>query len=256
MIDLHSHILPGVDDGAEDMKMALEMAQLYVENGYDQIIATPHWIEYGGTTKRSENIEVLASFIRKLEEAGIELKVRLGNEFFITPNLVQYVINQEGATLNNSDYVLVELPMRDYPQYTENVIFDLQLKGYKPIIAHPERYEYFRETPEVLAKLIERGIYTQMNLPSLTGQYGKEVQKSAKVFLEHQMVHFLGTDSHSNRRRSPRVKEALQLVEEMVGKEMKEELTNLRAKKVIENQSLVVPNPIQIKKKKWFQFWK
>lgn len=81
----------------------------------------------------------------------------MGNEFFITPKLLYYIEEKEGATLNNSDYVLVELPMREYPQYVESVLFDLQLRGYKPIIAHPERYAVFQEDPNRLGKLISKG---------------------------------------------------------------------------------------------------
>ena len=256
MIDIHSHILPNIDDGAKDKEMSLEMARLYIENGYREVIATPHWIEYGGTPKRDRVVEVLSAFNRRLEVEEIPLKVRLGNEFFITPKLLYYIEEKEGATLNNSDYVLVELPMREYPQYVESVLFDLQLKGYKPIIAHPERYAVFREDPNRLGKLISKGIYTQMNFPSIAGQYGKEVQKASNIFLEHNLIHMMGTDSHSNRRRSPKVKEAIGLLKKIVGEEEFKKMTSTRPEHIIRNESFEVGTPKEYKKKKWFQFWR
>ena len=256
MIDIHSHILPNIDDGAKNTEMSLEMAQSYIENGYTEVIATPHWIEYGGTPKRERVIEVLSSFKKRLEVEGIDLKIHLGNEFFITPNLLQYIEEKEGATLNNSDYVLVELPMREYPQYVESVLFDLQLKGYRPIIAHPERYSFYREDPNRLGKLISKGIYAQMNFPSIAGQYGKEVQKSAEIFLKHNLIHLAGTDSHSNRRRSPKVKEAVKLVKGIVGEDEFHAMTTSRPAKIIANEEFVVKEPVEVKRKKWFQFWR
>ena len=116
MIDIHSHILPNIDDGAKDKEMSLDMARLYIENGYREVIATPHWIEYGGTPKRDRVVEVLSAFNRRLEVEEIPLKVRLGNEFFITPKLLYYIEEKEGATLNNSDYVLVEILMWESSQ--------------------------------------------------------------------------------------------------------------------------------------------
>ena len=142
----------------------------------------------------------------------------MGNECYITPNLLQYVEEKEGSTLNDTNYVLVELPMGEYLMYTEEVLFDLQLKGYRPILAHPERYGFFREDLNKLGELVKKGIYTQMNLPSLSGQYGKKVQKAAKTLVEHQLIHFAGRDSHSDRRRSPKVQEAIEELKKMIRK--------------------------------------
>lgn len=256
MIDIHSHILPNIDDGSKDKEMSLDMAQLYIENGYTEVIATPHWIEFGGTPKRDRVIEVVSAFNRRLEAEGMKLKIHLGNEFFITPKLLQYVEEKQGATMNNSDYVLIELPMRGYPQYVESVLFSFQLKGYKPIIAHPERYFFYREDPNRLVKLIERGIFTQMNFPSLTGQYGKEVQKAAVTFLEHKLIHFVGTDAHSNRRRSPKVKQAVDMLRDLVGEEELTEMTLTRPQKIIDNATFEIESPMEIKRKRWFEFWK
>lgn len=256
MIDVHSHILPGVDDGAKDMDMSIEMARMYLENGYEKVIATPHWIEHAGTANMEENSEVLSSLQEALEQNNIPLEVRLGNEFFIAPDLFRYVDGGEGAAMSGSSYILIELPIREYPRYTESVLFDLQLKGYRPIIAHPERYEVFREDPNKLRELIKKGIYTQMNFHSITGLYGKEVQKQAVEFLEHGFIHMIGTDAHSSGRRSPDIGEAYSVLEELVGKEEAVELTKKRAEQMIEDRSIAVPETTEIKRIKWYEFWK
>lgn len=256
MIDIHSHILPEVDDGSKDMEMSLRIARLYIENGYSKVIATPHWIEYSGTTYKEENIKVLDSFKKCLKEEEIPLEIYLGNEFFITPNLIQYIEEKKGSTLNDSSYVLVELPLADYPRYTEEVLFDLQLKGYRPIIAHPERYLYFAKEPNLLASLIEKGILVQMNLPSLGGQYGKEIQKAAITFLEHDFVHLVGTDTHSDRKRSPRVQDAIEKLVKIVGEEKKELMTKIRPEYILKNQSFEVDLPKEMNGKRWWEIWK
>lgn len=256
MIDIHSHILPGVDDGAKDLAMSLEMGRQYVENGYTKVIATPHWIEYGGTTLKKTNQEVLKRLRLAFQEEQIPLELYLGNEFFITPNLTTYLNKEEGASLNDSKYVLVEFSMTEYPPYLESALYNLQLKGHVPIIAHPERYQYFAEDPNKLGALIKKGMLAQMNLPSLKGQYGKEIQVTAKLLLEHQMIHLVGTDAHSTRTRSPQVSDTIEKLREYVSEAEIDQMTTIRPQAILDNEDFTVEEPIEyLKKKKWYQFW-
>ncbi len=137
MIDIHSHILPYVDDGSKDMNMSLKIAQIYVENGIEKVIATPHFMD-GITYKSKLELEIgLEALKKELARVGIPLEVFLGNEVYIKPDIIDDIKNDKVTTLNNSRYLLIEMPINEIPIYTEELIYELLVKGYVPIIAHP-----------------------------------------------------------------------------------------------------------------------
>ena len=172
MIDIHSHILPYMDDGSKDMEMSLKIAKIYVENGIDKVIATPHYMD-GVKYKSNEELRIgLEALKKELARAGIPLEVYPGNEAYIKPDLIKDLEEKRVSTLNDSRYVLVELPMNEIPIYVEDLIYNLLVKGYVPIIAHPERYTKICEDPNILYKYISMGALAQLNLPSLEGFYG------------------------------------------------------------------------------------
>lgn len=252
MIDLHSHILPNIDDGSENMAMSLEMARLYVENGISKVIATPHHIE-GSTFTSLEKREGLVSKLNKsLVQEGIDLEIFIGNEIYISMNMIQDIENKAASTLNHTRYVLVELPMYDIPMYTEDMIYELQLKGYIPIIAHPERNSKIIENPNIVYGYIQKGALAQLNLPSLAGAYGEEVKRAGEILLRHNLIHFLGTDAHSNRRRSPKLGGALEILKKIVSKEEFEALSYGNGKKLLRDEDIKIKTPIKYKEKKSF----
>ena len=154
------------------------------------------------------------------------------------------------ASLYDSRYVLLELPMQDMPLYVESLIYELQLKGYTPIIAHPERNSTIVEDPNILYNLIEKGALAQLNLPSLEGRYGEKIKETAEILLSHNMIHFLGTDAHTNRGRSPKVSEGLNILKSLISEEKYEDLTINNPTKLINNQSINIEEPIEYKKRK------
>jgi len=252
MIDIHSHILPNVDDGAENIEESIAMARIYLDNGINKVIATPHYIEGYENSIKENNVIALEKLKEALDKEGLDLKVYLGNEIYISMDIPSLIKEGKVATLNDSRYVLIEFPMIDMPMYTESVIYELLLKGYIPIIAHPERYSSIIEDPNILYELISKGALAQLNLPSLEGKYGEEIKNTAEILLKYNMIHLVGTDAHSKGRRAPYVKKSLDLLIELVGETVFIEITYLNPLKVISNEIISPNTPIKYKKPKGF----
>ncbi|QUH19075.1 tyrosine-protein phosphatase [Alkaliphilus sp. B6464] len=243
MVDLHSHILPNIDDGAKDIDEALQMGEIAVEQGISQIIATPHFIEGELASKKEKIEEAIDALNKTFEKEGMNLKILPGNEVYISPNLPKILHNKEVFTLNNGHYILIEFPMGDIPIYTEDVLYEVRLLGYKPIIAHPERYTKIMENPNRLKELIDQGNYVQINSQSITGELGEKARKTAEILLKHKMVHFIGTDAHSSRHRSPKMKKALEQIKEWIGDQAAEEIIN-NGELLISGQDIYIPQPL------------
>lgn len=259
MIDIHSHILPGVDDGAQGIEESIKMAKLYIENGINKVIVTPHYIEGAGSTNFAENKVVLEKLKKVFKEEGLDLELYIGNEIYVTPDTLNHVMEKRAATLNETRYVLIELPMYDIPRYMENIIYELCLKGYVPIIAHPERNIRIQENPNILYGFIIGGALAQINLPSLEGRYGEASKETGELLLRHNMIHFIGTDAHSPRVRSPRIGKSLSIVKDIVDEEVFKEITYSNGQAVLEDKLLLVREPIEYdeeKKKGFFSFLK
>ena len=250
MIDIHSHILPYIDDGSKDMEMSLQMARIYVENGVTKVIATPHYVD-GIKNLSSEELRIgLEAFKKELARAGIPLEIYLGNEIYTAPNIIDDILKDNIIGLNDSRYLLMELPMNDIPLYIEDLIYEMLIKGYIPIIAHPERNTKIINDPNILYRYINMGALAQMNLPSIEGFYGSRVKNTAELLLTHNMIHFVGTDSHSNRGRSPKVENSLKLLRTIVDNEYYEKITAINPQLVLDNISILINSPIELKKKK------
>ena len=249
MIDIHSHILPGIDDGPKDMATSLDMAKLYVDNGIEKVVATPHYIE---GTRHTVHPDIIRSAVEsiniELEKYNIPLLVYPGNEIYVRENTLKTIVNDEVLSLNDSDFVLIEFPMNDkFPSFAEEIIYDLRLKGLKPIISHPERCLEIIEDPNKLHSFIEIGALAQLNLPSLSGEYGQDIKRTAIKLIQHNMIHFLGTDAHSNKDRTPDISKALEVLRDYVSQVELEKLRKINPKLLLENKEIVVNKPIKVK---------
>lgn len=252
MIDIHSHILPAVDDGAVDLDMALDMASLYVENGFKQVICTPHFMEDLDNFLPEENQKILNKLNEEISKAGLDLNLYLGNEVYISLSLLEDLHKGKFSTLNNSKYILIELPMFNIPLYTEDILYELQVRDYIPIIAHPERNSKIIKDPNILYNFVKDGALAQLNLPSLKGTYGDEIKDTTKVLLQHKLFHFVGTDAHSNGRLSPKVASVLKNLKDLVDEDYFHQLTKLNAKLLLENKDIIKSEPRKIEKKQGF----
>src|SRR5690554_537610 len=215
MYDIHSHLLPGVDDGAKDMEEAVAIARQEVKQGIKGVIATPHYLDNGFQLNPEETIQKVRELGQVLEDRGIELELYPGAEVLISADLGKKVSGGFVPTLNNSKYILIEFPFTSLPVYTDKVLYDLLVMGYVPVIAHPERYQYIHENPGILYSLVEDGIHTQLNTGSLLGYYGSRVRESARILLEHNLIHLIGSDLHSAEGKKGYLTEGFQRLKEI-----------------------------------------
>lgn len=199
MLDMHCHIIPYTDDGAADLKTSLEMARTAMKVGYTGIFATSHYIIPDNELINQEYIKNIDKLNKELEKENIDIKIYSGNEIFFTNDIIELVNSHKVCTLADSRYVLVELPLFNniIPMNVYEEFNKLQDKGYVPILAHPERYDFVTKDVTSLIPLIESGVLLQSNIGSITGKYGKNPQKNIKKMLKLNMVHLLGTDSHT-----------------------------------------------------------
>ncbi len=245
MYDIHSHIIFGVDDGAESIQESLEMAKQAAADGVDAIIATPHYIEGLYVNEYEDNFNKLNMIKKEIEKTGINISIYLGNEAHITPELPKLIKSKKIATLNNSRYLLIELPFHDIPIYTEKVIFDLEIEGYKVVLAHPERNERIIKDPNILYRLIKLGAYAQMNISSIDGKYGKRAEKTSLLMLQHHMVHFIGTDNHSCQKLGTSMKALLNILSYYY-KDKVDDLMYNNPHKIITNELIRINEPEKI----------
>ncbi len=215
LVDLHTHIVPGVDDGAQTPDESLAMARAALADGVRQVVATPH-IPFAGMT-REEFGQRLESLRQVLAGQGANLEVHLGAEVSLEPDILRWLAAGLAWPIGATRYVLVELPFFVLPPYTEDVIFRLQVEGYKPILAHPERNALLAAKPERLQVLVERGVLVQITTTSILGGFGVQAKSAAQAFLERGWVHVLASDAHSANHRPPLLTEAARAAERIVG---------------------------------------
>ncbi|MFZ2447554.1 MAG: CpsB/CapC family capsule biosynthesis tyrosine phosphatase [Syntrophobacteraceae bacterium] len=218
MIDTHSHILPGLDDGVEDLDQAVEAARIAVQDGIEGMICTPHWINGIYENTRTVVMEAIESLEPHLKEHDIPLALYPGMELRIDPDLPGRISERELLTLNESAYALIELPAELIPPRIEAFFHSLQVERITPIIAHPERNPGLAKDPGRLYEWIESGALTQLTAGSLLGKFGGTVRKFCLLMLEHGMVHLIATDCHGPRNRAPKLSRAFKETEATVGK--------------------------------------
>ncbi|MTI71999.1 MAG: capsular biosynthesis protein [Firmicutes bacterium] len=243
MYDMHCHILPGVDDGADSFETSIKMIKISKKNGFKGIFATPHYVDnttYNNTKLIKENFLKLKD---KIKKQGIDIDIYIGNEVYVVPNLIKLFEKGFVYTLNNSRYMLIEFPMLDNPYFIESLIYDLKVKGIVPIIAHPERYKMIISNPNVLFKFIKQGALVQINLPSLKGSYGPIIKDTAKILIEHDMLHFIGTDAHSFNRRTPNVEKSLDEFKAIVSNDKFKKILYENPKAVINDKEIKISQP-------------
>lgn len=200
VVDMHCHILPGIDDGARTWADSLAMAQAAVRAGVTHLVATPHYIEGTYRNPRATVLALVAELRERLAEAGIPLEVFPGAEAHISPDLPARVKAGEVTTLNDGGrYLLVELPYIEVPSWAEDVLFQLQVQGVTPIIAHPERNRGLQKDPGLLYRWVERGALAQVDAASLSGGYGESARRAAGLMLDHRLAQVAGSDAHAPR---------------------------------------------------------
>jgi len=250
LIDIHNHILPGVDDGAKTEEESLDMARSAIAEGIHTIIATPHH-KNGHFNNGRNYIQLQVDILRQLlAEHDIPLTILPGQETRIYGDMVEGLKQGEILPLNETKYVHVEFPFREVPRYAEQLLYDMQMEGYVPIIVHPERNSELREQPKKLYDRVRKGSLTQVTAASLIGKFGKESQRFTHQLVDANLTHFIASDAHNTTTRRFYMADAYQELEQRFGNEAVY-LFMENGQLLIENKNVNKIEPEPIKKKRF-----
>ena len=259
MIDFHTHILPNIDDGARNIEETLYLIQEAQKVGFEAIIATSHYMEGYYETDVSGRELWINAIYQKLQKENLDIKLYLGNEIYLSDNIISLLEEGQASTINDTSYVLFEMPLNIEPLNLYHVVYEMMQNKLVPILAHPERYTFVQQDPELIYDLIEKGVLMQANYASILGYYGSKAQIMVKKFLENNMIHFLGSDVHKPNTIYPRIPQILEKLGQIVGKEKLEELTTTNPKLVLKNKRIDFEEPNKIEltlKEKMMMKWK
>ncbi len=239
MIDIHHHLLPGIDDGSKDLANSVAMVEMAVADGITHIVATPHANHTFGYD-RARNHALLQQVRDALPASTAEkITLGLGCDFHLNfENVEDAQRYRDRYTINESEYLLVELPDFNIPIRIDEVFYNLRVAGLTPILTHPERNSTLQRTPERLAGWVESGLLVQVTAGSLTGGFGSKAKDLGWKLLRSGSAHFLATDAHDTVRRPPRMSEACLLVEKRFGQELADRLCTDNPLAVFEGRPL------------------
>jgi len=256
MIDVHCHILPGIDDGPESMETSIEMAEAAIADGITHVVATPH-----------ASSEYCFDFTR-IQQVRDELQAKIGDrltlatgcDFHLNPeNLQALHANAAPFCINQRDYLLVEFNEYAIPPAMDQTLHEIQLLGLRPVITHPERNAILRQQTERLARWVRLGCFVQVTAGSLTGAFGPGAQKDAWRWLCDGIVHLVASDAHNTRGRPLRLKPAYEVVREQLGEETAQALFLENPKAALEGRDLPyvpdLPDPQDAAPRKRFFFF-
>ena len=250
MIDIHCHILPDVDDGSKSIEESIEMAKIAQSEGIKKIVNTSHYHPDFKYIKGKELGEVLNEFNKILKNKGIDVEVILGNELYFTEDLIENFENLEFHSINKSRYVLIEFSPNNFPKNLVDIVYEIKLKKYIPILAHVERYPKIQENPNIIYDCINEGALIQVNASSVIGKNGSEAEKVSKILLDHNMVHFVATDAHSSTRRRPLIRDTYNYISKIYGEDTSKKLFIENQEIILDDKDLYIKDPEKYIEKK------
>lgn len=246
MIDIHSHMLPNIDDGSRSIEETFNLIKEAKNVGFEAIISTSHYMENHYETDTPEREVWMNAIYENLQAKNIDMKLYMGNEIYLSENLVNLLEQGKASTINDTCYVLFEMPLNAEPMNLYQVVYEMLQNKLVPILAHPERYKFVQRDPELIYDLIQNGVLMQANYGSIIGEYGEKAQKLVKRLLENNMIHFLGTDVHRQNTIYPKIPQILSEINEIVGEETLEKLTTTNPKLVLNNKKIEIEEPQKI----------
>ncbi|MCB2148588.1 MAG: phosphotransferase [Deltaproteobacteria bacterium] len=261
MIDLHCHILHGLDDGAETAAESLQMAHLFERTGYRMVAATPHMVPGTSWMPPIDRIKTRVTALNQtITDAGIELEIVPGMEIAIDPQIPDLLDDDRLLPLGNASCLLIEPAFQQLPPGWDKVIFAILAKGYSVLLAHPERCVQLAANPGLIDRLIGSGVYLQVNWGSFLGQYGRAVARTARLLAENGKIHCLATDSHRPDGHHPaRIRAAAAELGGLIGRENLQRITTDNPLRVLNGEP---PQPMTVSgagtgrtKKRWWRLW-
>lgn len=242
MIDLHSHILPNIDDGAKSLNISIEMAKIAVEDGIKILACTPHI----RPPTYSNNTDIIRKKVDELTSAfqseGINLKLIMGADIHIAHDLIEKLDNQSAPTLNKTKYFLFEPPHHILPPNLIKFSKQIVAAGYIPILTHPERLTWIEKHYNIITQLDEMGVPIQLTAASITGRFGDRAQYWSKRFLKEGRVDLIASDAHDPKHRPPKMASARDIIADMLGDEAAKRLTLENPFRILKNQELPEKN--------------
>lgn len=246
MIDFHTHILPNIDDGSRSIEETFNLIKEAKNVGFEAIISTSHYIEEYYETNAPEREVWINAIYENLQAKNVDINLYLGNEIYLSENIIKLLEEGKASTINDTSYVLFEMPLNAEPMNLYDVIYEMMQYKLVPILAHPERYSFVQKEPELIYDLIEKGVLMQANFGSILGIYGEKAQIIVRKFFESNMIHFLGTDVHRQNSIYPKVPEALVEITKIIGDEKVKELTKINPRLVLHNKKIEIETPQKV----------
>lgn len=247
MIDIHSHLLPGVDDGAPNLQVSINMLDAYVTNGVRTVATTPHLLGRLDPAYQATIDDAFAQVEPHACERGISL-IR-GFEIRLEPDVPRQLSGGAPITLDGTNVVLVDLPFTEWPHYADATLFAVQTAGYRVILAHPERYPGIQDDPARAAALVSRGIVLQVTIGSFGGAFGKRAQKCAESLLAQGLIQIAATDAHSAGHRMAAVPAGLERLRDLIGADQLETLTVTAPAMLLNGDA--PPPPVRAEARSW-----
>ncbi|MBZ5996170.1 tyrosine protein phosphatase [Leuconostoc gelidum subsp. gasicomitatum] len=252
MIDLHSHLLPNIDDGSKSLRASLRMANEAVENGIEAALMTPHHMNGHYVNHKADIIQLTSQFQEHLDKEDIPLQVFPSQEVRINGGLIEALDNDDILFADDSNrYLLLEFPDDDVPTYSEDMIFKIMQRGISIQIAHPERNTKIMSDPDILYSLIEKGAIAQVTASSYVGSFGKKVQKFAESIIAHNLAHVFVSDAHDLPNRDYEMRQALDKLHSHLGQDY-QQLFEKNAEAILDGNNVEKLAPESIVKRRFF----
>ena len=234
--DIHCHILPHVDDGSPSTAMSEDMLRIAHENGIRHIVLTPHYKIERFELTREEIYDQYRLFVARMEEKFPDMEFFFGREIFFGEEIMDLLQDNVISTINDTDYVLIEFHPSADVSYIAESLYKIENAGYTPILAHIERYPDLLKNIKMIEQIIESGAYIQSNATSVVGKLGGTVKRLLLKLLKRDMIHFIGTDAHSNRTRAPYMEECAAYLAKKLGQDKARKLLYDNPKKMLNNE--------------------
>jgi protein-tyrosine phosphatase len=237
LIDLHCHLLPGVDDGSKNLAMSLDMARMACADGITTVVCTPHILPTVYENKGPEIKAAVTLLQQALSSADIPLSLLSGADVHMVPDLVSGLNDGRILTLAGSRYLLLEPPHHVMPRQLDECIFKLQSAGYVAILTHPERLSWIEPQYVLIRRMVHRGLWIQLTAGSLTGRFGQGPRYWAERMLDEGLCHVMATDAHNTSTRPPHLGSAQAMVEQRLGAAEAANIFRIRPRGVLDNVS-------------------